>query len=519
MQGAEFIDSIRSASTQNLKQAYVLMTKTSITKMVIGKFMETSDFIQRKEKFDHYQHFVDKEVALINDSKEDLTFDVITVFAKTYDVSLSSINTQQGLHEFGDHILDKTVQSYRSMNKKFTGNTFEDVVHHFFKKMFEEVGKKYKTGSQKDKEKLDQAFESFIADLPEHQKEKLKKELNVSDLSQQMINRIIATNGTVVLFSALVNTMGFSFYMGATSLLASGASLLGLTLPFAAYTSMTSLIAVLASPVFFLGVIAISGFYFTKQRSKVIDMMSFLAVMQLFFSQESEEEPCSFDQINQRWKTKCMHYQHLLREINRTSTDRSEKISAIESSTIQKSTFEKKIADVENRIDEKLNEISLGLKNRRLEPLKEHHKLVQIINQLQEIERDIHTRSKKMIGRQDLFEKMKAGLLNSKNTVLVKEREWKQHKLYRDMANLVVFHDLPLFDVERNLIKTLNDQQSTTQQELTKTISQIQLLKSERNRLKNKQHVLELERKEMCVQYPGIDQMTHGGEGQHVIYS
>ncbi|WP_280769558.1 hypothetical protein [Salipaludibacillus daqingensis] len=519
MQGATFITSIQSASTQNLKQAYVLMTKTSMTKMISSKFLETTDFIQRKKKFDHYQHFIDKEVELVDYTREELPFEVIAVFAKRYDISLSSIDTQQGLHEFGDLILNKAVQSYRSMNKKFTGTTFEDVVHHFFKKMFEEIGKKYKEGSEEEKEELEKAFESFIADLPEHQKEKLKKELNVSELSQQMINRILATNGTVVLFSALVNTMGFSFYMGATSLLASGASLLGLTLPFAAYTSMTSLIAVLANPLFFLGVIAVSGLYFTKQRTKMTEMMCFLAVMQLFFSQDGKEETSSFDDIKQKWQSKYSHYQYLVQEIKEIATEKAKTTNLIDRYSENKSTFEEKVANVKKSIAQQHVNISNDLQTMRLEKLAEHEMLVTIVHQLQDIERDIDFKSKKIIGGQGVIEKMKASVLNSKNAVVVKERERKRKKLYSDMANLIVRKDVPLFDVESKLISDLKDRNIENQRKLNDMIDKIQHLKEQRKQLTKRYPLLENERKEMLKKYPGIDKVIHRVEDKHVLYS
>jgi len=511
MQDIAFVESIRSTSTQNLKQAFVLMTKTSITKLVSSKFMETSAFNQRKEKFDHYQDFIDQEVELIDYSREELPFEVVRLFARRYDLSLTSIDTQQGLDEFGDRILNKAVQSYRSMNKKFTGTTFSDVVHHFFKKMFEEIGKTYNHGSQTEKDELEKAFTSFIADLPEHQQEKLKQELNVSDLSQQTINRIIASGGIVVLFSALVNTMGFSFYMEATSLLATGASLLGLSLPSDTYTNMTSLIAVLASPVFFLSVTTVPGFYFTKQRSKVIDMMCFLAVMQLFFSQDDEEEACSSDEMNQRWINKCAHYQHLLQEIKEVATEKSKTINAIDRFSENKSTFEQKIATVKKNITDQHVTISTTLQTIRLEKLSEHKLLVGLVTQLQEIERDIDIRSKKIIAGQTFIDKMKAGVLNSKNTVLVKERERKRKKLYRDMANLIVLQDVPLFDVESKLISDLKDQNLETQRKLTAVIEKIQFLKEQRKQLTKRYPLLENERKEMVQRYPGIEKVIPRG--------
>ncbi|WP_416147245.1 hypothetical protein ACM26V_13555 [Salipaludibacillus sp. HK11] len=516
MQGAAFLEAIQTSSNQNLKQAYVLMTKTSMTKMITSKLMDTSDFILRKDKYDRYQHYIDEEVARVALFKEDLTFEVITLFAQRYETSLASIDTQQGLNEFGDNLLNKAVQSYSAMNKKFAGTTFEDVVQHFFNKMFEKIDKKYKDVSQKEKETLENEFQSFISELPQHQQEKLKKELDVSELSQQVINRIIATNGTVVLFSALVNTMGFSFYMGATSLLASGVSLLGLTLPFAAYTSMTSLIAVLANPIFFLAVIAASGFYVSKQRSKMQDMMTFLSVMQLFFSQDDnrEEQICTFNQLMTRWKSKCNHYHHLLTEIQNKNSERLRITNDLNRSSEHKSALERKIQAAEGTIEAKHDHIATSLQNIKFDRLNEHLQLVGIVQQLQNIEEDIDSRSRKIIGSEGIFDKIKAGMLNSKNALLVKEREWKRQSLFTDLAKLIVLHDVPLFDTERQIIKDLKEENVQSGQELTATIRNIQYLKDQRSRLTKKLDGLENDTDDMLERYPGIDQanVEEGGE-------
>ncbi|WP_416147291.1 hypothetical protein ACM26V_13795 [Salipaludibacillus sp. HK11] len=505
MQAAAFTHSVRSASTRNLKIAYVLMSSASITRMISSKLTTTTDVSQRKALFDEYQQTLDKEVELVDFAREELPFEIITVFAQRYNLSLSAIDTQQGLDEFTDKVLTKAIQSYRSINKKFTGTRFEDVVHHFFKKMYEAIGKKYKEATDTEQEELDKTFETFIADLPERQQEQLKHELRISDLSQQTINRIFVSDGSVMLYSALVNTMGFSFYEKGASPLASSANLLGLTMPSTAYTNSASLVSALASPLFFLSINP--GSALTKQRSKDNDLMNFLAILLLIFSQDSEEEACSSEEINQRWKTKFAHYQHLLQEINELTLEKSQTTNAIDRYTENKSTFEQKIAIVKKNIAQQHANIANDLQTMSLEKLAEHDLIAGIARQLQIIERDIDSRSMKIVSGQGLIGKIKAGVVNSKNSVLVKERELKRKKLYRDMANLIVSNDVPLFDVESNLISDLKDKNLENQRKFTAVIDKIDFLKEQRKRLTKKYPLLESERKEMIQHYPGIDRV------------
>ncbi|AXF57326.1 hypothetical protein [Salicibibacter kimchii] len=518
MQGAAFIESIQTASAQNLKQAYVLMAKTTMTKMMSGKLMETKDTLLRKVKFDYFQSFIDQEVRRIHDDNDELVFNILVLYAQKYQLSLASIDTQQGLHEFGDKILDKAVQSYRSMNKKFSGTTFEEVVRDFFRKIFEEIGEKYNEGSPQEREALAKAFETFMADLPEYQQEKLKRELNVDDLSQKVITNVLTTNGTVILFTALVNTMGFSFYMGATSLLASSAGLLGITVPFGVYTFTTSSIAVLTGPIIFAGAIVFSGFYFKKQRSKALDMMTFLSVMQLFFS-GGEEDGCSFESIRDRWVATSAMYATTLHSKNHQIDQEQTLSNKFANNRQDKFALEQTINQAIVVIETIQFDIKQDLRYRDLRMLEKYESLLVNIHIIYEVDKEIQKLSRKEIVGNGFFVKVRAAFENSKKLASLRDKESEKDQMLNDIVRKIISYDLPLYEKERETIVSKEEELHKYNRELASIDQQNEKLQKMLKELTDKRNFLDTELTSLKKEYPGIEHSVYEGGDLRVLYS
>lgn len=281
MNGRDLIDAIITANSQSLKYSYVALTKTSMQKMISSKVLQTSDKLFKNAEIDRYDLYLKEMVDQITITDDQLRLEILLLLAKKLEIEMNYLDTNKGLVDFGDKILNKAVKEYKTTDKKFTGDSMEQLIHYQLEKMFKEIDKKYKTASSSEKKSFEKNVTEFISQLPQDQQDKLRAELGIEDFSQKVISNVLATGGASIIFSSIVNTMGFSFYMGATSLLASSAGLFGLTLPFAAYTTMTSVIAVIAAPLFIIGFLTFSGVIYTKQKSKLDKMMIPLTLMQL----------------------------------------------------------------------------------------------------------------------------------------------------------------------------------------------------------------------------------------------
>src|SRR5690606_3138813 len=92
------------------------------------------------------------------------------------------------------------------------------------------------------------SLEEFFNDLPETQQKRIAEKLGINNITSSSIQQLIATNGTAVVFAAIVQVAGFAFYTTLTSVVAGIFGFVGITLPFVFYTTMTSLVAVVANP-------------------------------------------------------------------------------------------------------------------------------------------------------------------------------------------------------------------------------------------------------------------------------
>ncbi len=89
-------------------------------------------------------------------------------------------------------------------------------------------------------------FESFISKMSLEQKEKFEKE--IISIAKNENGTLLKTGGVISALTA-VNLSGFSVYLLATSTLSTISGIIGVTLPFAAYTTLTSAISVIIGPV------------------------------------------------------------------------------------------------------------------------------------------------------------------------------------------------------------------------------------------------------------------------------
>lgn len=125
---------------------------------------------------------------------------------------------------------------------------------------------------------------SFVAKWNKMSAEERRKVLEKADPNGKLKDHaaVAAESGAIAIrsFAAVVSLSGFSAYVAATTGLASAAGLFGATLPFAAYTSVTSAIAFLTGPVGLMASIGAGIFALAmKFRPDAKKMTSFVLTM------------------------------------------------------------------------------------------------------------------------------------------------------------------------------------------------------------------------------------------------
>lgn len=159
-------------------------------------------------------------------------------------------NTSAGeLDEVCHRICQRGVALLREQDDAFKGETVQEMASYQLKKFFDDLGNKFDSQSAPKQEAIVEQVMSAIRDMPEEQRDRLRRELGADDLSDAVVRNAIVTGGLGAAFATVVNVAGFSPYIVAVKILAGAAGLVGITLPFAVYTTLTSMIAFLSNPV------------------------------------------------------------------------------------------------------------------------------------------------------------------------------------------------------------------------------------------------------------------------------
>lgn len=164
------------------------------------------------------------------------------------DVEPGYLAAPRDLEDLCAELAGKAVMMKREGEKKFEGSSLLDLVAFVMKEILREIETKFETLDESQQQELIFELREFLASLPEDQQQAFRGALGVDALTDEVVRQSIIKGTLGVGFSAAVSIGGFSFYTAASSVLAGIAGLIGLTLPFAAYTTLSSVIAVLANP-------------------------------------------------------------------------------------------------------------------------------------------------------------------------------------------------------------------------------------------------------------------------------
>lgn len=215
-------------------------------------------------------------------SESELAIRLLGTMNQICEVPPRRYTARRDFEDNAEEIVQNCVDFLRKNEKTFTGTDLQSMVRFIISKPIDQMVKKFdQLPEQKQQEILD-SIRSFINQLPEEQQVKLRQEIGVDRITDGYLRRAILSGTLSTAFAAAVNIGGFPFYMGAASLLASLAGPIGLTLPFGAYTLLTSSIAVIANPLLFLPAILGGGiFLYKKQNPNIRRYMAATIVTQL----------------------------------------------------------------------------------------------------------------------------------------------------------------------------------------------------------------------------------------------
>jgi|GEM_PF-1308690 hypothetical protein len=167
-------------------------------------------------------------------------------------------------------IESNTIKILKRTEKDFSDNNTKGMIKYILKKMFDDLSKTFsEQDASKQKELISKIIES-ITSMPEDQRKILLRELKIDKITDEAIRKALITGAMGTAFVAVVEIAGFSAYIFAAKALAAAAAIVGITLPFAVYMMLTSMIAVFTNPLFWVPAILGGGIWLTRRGNRQI---------------------------------------------------------------------------------------------------------------------------------------------------------------------------------------------------------------------------------------------------------
>lgn len=201
---------------------------------------------------------------LQKEEHELLVLKLISCLGELADIPEAEFPTRRNVENLCEQFVEKALLNKSESHKAFEGKTLMDLVREGLLENLNKLQKDYKTLNPEKRDIVNAELLNMVKGLPEDQQKIFLEKANINELTEDTIKNAMLTGTIGLAFSSLVSISGFAFYTTATSALAGIASLVGITLPFAAYTFLTSAIAVVANPLFLAGAVSLillSGLY------------------------------------------------------------------------------------------------------------------------------------------------------------------------------------------------------------------------------------------------------------------
>lgn len=308
MNGRLFAQALCSLQGKDLRTVHVLCCDTGIMDIISTKIQDllpgdTKHFMQKLEQ---------KVSALELRPDSELQLELLLEMGKRLELRGSHLSTDQEMEDFSGHIVEhadklmvKQVSAYQTYKEAHAGlDPLQSMVRFQLDQLLQQVGKEMDKASAAKQQEYIAKVQSFVQSMPSEKQEQIKQRLGVDQLTNEVLQKVVLTSGASVLFAVIVEVSGFAFYTTATSLLASLAGLLGITLSFGAYTALSSVIAVLASPVFLLLLLGGGGYFLYKsQNRKLQNKMLPILILQITLPLlSSPQEDVSYSPLMDVWK-------------------------------------------------------------------------------------------------------------------------------------------------------------------------------------------------------------------------
>lgn len=144
------------------------------------------------------------------------------------------------------------------------------IYHRYNERLLAQAQKAYNEATTEQKVKLEKQLDDDISKMSTEQIKELQKALGVDKITGSTLSSMIKTTvGTTTLMLAL-DASGFGAYVALTTIMhAIFTTILGITLPFAAYTTATSTLAFITGPIGWIALVGVEVFLLNRSKNKM----------------------------------------------------------------------------------------------------------------------------------------------------------------------------------------------------------------------------------------------------------
>nr|WP_263324570.1 hypothetical protein [Neobacillus sp. Marseille-Q6967] len=444
MDGQSLSQALVKLSGDDLRLVYALLCKTNILNLITTK---TKDLLSSKES-NHFSKHLEEEARKLRGKTDEelrlLLFLELTKIAKLkgdrYDTPKEIVDKCQEIVDWAFLQFQKKHKDFQPYYQKNEFTKLEAMINWQMNQIFKEMDLKLRKLTQKEQDDFAAKVMLYVNSLPRDQKEKIKEKLGVQELTDTVVKRVITQSGASFLFATIVEASGFAFYTTATSALAGFSGLIGVTLPFGAYTGLGSMIAFLANPLIMLPLLLGGGVLMVNHQNKSLrKRLVPIVLMQITLPYYTDPVLGHYDLdlITNEWIPRMKEYEQLQQELQTTEEEQKilqEKIRFL-NAKLQTKDMEKKKR--ESAISTLKGNIKVQLINDKGRP-----NFDRLTDDLDMYRKEIILIERKMVNEKNaatgLWGSIKTSLKTSSYQSEITELRKKIDSIYDDMVKKVV---------------------------------------------------------------------------------
>lgn len=494
---------------------YALLLQTNIGHLVSSK---TKDLIAKasKEESDNFTAHLEEKVRKLNHIEDCvLQVDLFLELTKILKLRGANYTLAKEIEEqctliialAHEQLLKQDKQFKRFAEGDYNSSKLQQIVKYQMGKLFQQLDKSFHDFTNEDQVKFASQVNDYIQSLPEEKQAKIKEKLGINEVTDKLILKALATSGTSIVFAAIVEISGFAFYATATSLLASFAGVFGVTLPFGVYTGLTSTIAVLANPIFFIPLLLGGGILLVNQQNKSLKKRLLpIIVMQItlpFMSRETDD--ISYELFINEWKLRLEKYRKLQSDLQYEETNEQKLQSKIQRIKDEISNLHAQIHYEEQQLLMEKQKIYFALKTSNLDELDINDAFLIHRKKYKAIQQELSSlQFNKSNANDSFFKKIRTKITT---TLDMKAAEKNLEQLLQKMTENILESTSAFQQAEREKIKACKQKLISLRQTMDGKYNHKYRLESALKQVQQKQYQYRQKLKAMEKQHYGLEHL------------